>query len=110
MTYRIRFSDQARADLGEVWDYLSEVSEKAADQKVDRITATCQLFADTPELGRRREEFRPGVRSFPIDNHLIFYRVGPERVDILRILHGARKLEDLLTPEQEETFDQDSSR
>ncbi len=106
MIYRIHFSDQARADLGEIWDYLAERSEKTADQKLDRIKATCQLFVDTPELGRRREEFRAGLRSFPIDSYLIFYRVGIERVDILRVLHGARNLEDLLSSDDEETFSQ----
>lgn len=102
----VRLSDQARADLGEIADYLAERSASASDKAVDRIIATCQSFADTPELGRRREELRTGLRSFPVGNHLVFYRVWPERVDVLRILHGARNLEELLTRHDEETFSQ----
>ncbi len=104
MSLRIRFSDQAQMDLQELWDYVAEYSDDAADQRIDRIIAVCQMFADNPELGRKREEFRVGLRSFVVANYLIFYRVWPDRVDILRVLYGARNLEELLTTESEETF------
>ena len=65
MSLRIRFSDQAQTDLAELWDYTAEYSDDAADQKIDRIIAVCQMFADTPELGRKREEFQPSGKAFP---------------------------------------------
>ena len=104
MSLRLRFSDQAEADLDEIWGYAAEYNAKTADQKIARIVTTCFTLIDTPELGRRREEFRAKLRSFPVGNHLIFYRVVPERVDILRILHGARDLEALFAEDYEETF------
>ena len=105
MSLRIRFSDQAQVDLAELWDYVAEYNTDTANQRIDRIIAVCQMFADNPELGRKREEFRAGLRSFPVGNYLVFYRVWPHRVDILRVLNGARNLEELLTPDGEETFD-----
>jgi toxin ParE1/3/4 len=106
VSLRLRFSDQAQTELGEIWDYVAEHSEKAADQRIERIISVCQVLTDTPELGRSREELRPKLRSFPVGNYLIFYRVQTERIDILRILHGARDLEALFTIDDEETFDE----
>jgi plasmid stabilization system protein ParE len=31
---------------------------------------------------------RPGLRSFPVRQHIIFYRVGPQTVSVLRVLHS----------------------
>jgi hypothetical protein len=42
---------------------------------------------------RRDTDLRPGLRSFPIANYVIFYRVESDgSVLILRVLHGSRDL------------------
>jgi toxin ParE1/3/4 len=51
------------------------------------------LLLDFPFLGRDRANFAPGVRSLPAGNHLIFYRVGQERVTILRVIDGRMDVE-----------------
>ena len=104
MSLIIRFSDQAENDLDEIWDYAAEHSFQTADQRVKRILSVCFSFIETPELGRHREEFRKGMRSFAVGNYIIFYRAWSERIDILRIIHGARDLEILLVSGDEETF------
>jgi len=40
-------------------------------------------------MGRRRPEFGPGVRSFVVEKHVIYYRAEKELL-IARILHGSR--------------------
>jgi toxin ParE1/3/4 len=45
-----------------------------------------------PELGRKRDELSPRLRSFPVKNYIIFYRRMASGVEIARILHGARDL------------------
>ncbi len=55
-----------------------------------------------PEIGSLRHSNKDalaGVRYWPVpsfENHLVFYRVTPEAVDVLRVLHGARDLFALL--------------
>jgi toxin ParE1/3/4 len=41
-----------------------------------------------PELGRKRDEIIPGIRSLLFRNHLIFYREEISAIQVLRILHG----------------------
>jgi ParE toxin of type II toxin-antitoxin system, parDE len=49
---------------------------------------------DTPNIGRTRDQdLRPGLRSFPIANYLLIYRVEEEDVLILRVLHGSWDIE-----------------
>ena len=43
-----------------------------------------------PQLGRKREELLPHLRSFPLGNYVIFYRLMENEIEIVRILHGAR--------------------
>jgi toxin ParE1/3/4 len=65
----------------------------AADRVLDEIERICRLIATRPAMGRERPELRPGVRSFGVMSWVIFYRIGEEHIEILRVLHGARDLD-----------------
>ena len=60
-----------------------------------------EFLAQHPGVGRRREDLGfPEVRSWRISGfrrYLIFYRELPDRVQIWRVLHGARDLESELS-------------
>ena len=49
-----------------------------------------------PRAGRRRDDFRPGMRAFPVGDYLVLYRVEGEDVLIERVVRGSRDLEALL--------------
>jgi hypothetical protein len=40
-----------------------------------------------------------GIRRRPFGNYLIFYRIGPDAIEVVHVLHGARDYEPLLFPE-----------
>jgi toxin ParE1/3/4 len=88
---RPKFAD----DLTEAYAYLAENSPTAADRLLDAVEATASLIAAFPEIGRRRDELRPGVRSFRVRGfpHLVLYRLAEDAIVLLRCLHGARNLE-----------------
>jgi hypothetical protein len=41
-----------------------------------------------------------GVRRVPHGDHLIFYRIGVDTVEILHVIHGARDYEAILFPDE----------
>ncbi len=43
-------------------------------------------------MGRLRDDLRPGLRSFPIGEYLIIYRIEDEDVLILHVTHGCRDI------------------
>jgi toxin ParE1/3/4 len=85
MPYRL--SALAERDLEEIWSYVAE--DATADRLVDAIIDRFELLAEQPRMGRLRPEFGTGVRSFAIENHVIYYR-HEEDVLIARVLHGRR--------------------
>ncbi|WP_293180794.1 MULTISPECIES: type II toxin-antitoxin system RelE/ParE family toxin [unclassified Microcoleus] len=48
-------------------------------------------------LGRNRDELMENVRSFPIDDYLIFYSAIEAGIEVLRVVSGYRDLEDLFS-------------
>jgi len=86
-------SPQTDSDLDDIWYYVASESGsfEIADRLVDSITDQFLLLAEYPHIGRRRDEdLREGVRSFPVRDYVIFYRVQDADIVILRVLHGSR--------------------
>lgn len=88
MPYRL--SPLAERDLEEIWSYVAEdASATTADRLMDAIVDRFELLAEQPRMGRLRPEFGAGVRSFTLENHVIYYRHEGD-VLIARVLHGRR--------------------
>jgi toxin ParE1/3/4 len=88
--------EQAEEDVLEIWEYIASDNLNAADRLVDRFEATYQKLAQTPGMGVKQEQFRAGLRCFPVGKYIIFYTVTDDELVIYRVLHGSRRLEDLL--------------
>jgi toxin ParE1/3/4 len=93
-----RLAPEAEVDLDELWYYVAtNGSVEITDRLVEAITTRFLLLARYPEAGRRRDDdLRPGVRTFPVGEYLIAYRVEAENVLILRVVRGSRDIEALL--------------
>ena len=90
---QVVISIAARADLDDIWFYIASDSPANADRFLDRlIDVATGTLAVAPFSGRGREELGDGLRSLPVENYLIFYRVRNSTVEILRVIHGARDL------------------
>ncbi len=89
-TYRL--ADNAARDLREIWKYITQDNPNAANRLVKRFQYSFDLLAKMPRLGGVREQYAPGLRSFPVGNYVVYYRVlhGDPAIEILRILHGRR--------------------
>jgi len=91
-------TSQAGSDLNEIWYYVATKSGSldVADRLIDSITDRFTLLAGYPNMGRARDEdLRLGLRSFPVGEYVILYRIQDEDVLILRVLRGSRDIEAL---------------
>jgi toxin ParE1/3/4 len=89
MPYRL--SALAEQDLDEIWSYVAEdASSETADRLIDAIVERFELLAEQPRMGRARPEFGIGVRSFAVENYVVYYRQEGHDVLIARVLHGRR--------------------
>ena len=82
----------AVADLDEIWLYLAQnASVEVAERFVDSITSSFQLLTANPNIGRHRPNLGEDMRSFPVHNYRIYYRLDSRhRVRILHVKHSAR--------------------
>ena len=78
--------------MWELWATIALDKPKAADRFVERIYAAEDLLADFPEIGKARNDVAPGLRKWAVGSYLMFYRVAPDAIEIVRILHGAQDL------------------
>jgi toxin ParE1/3/4 len=98
---------RAKSDLVGIWDYIADDNEGHADAFVDRIDQKLLALASNPTMGRARDEFVKGLRSFPVGRYVIFYRPIPKDVEIVRVLHGSRDIDTLFPPEARVRFPRD---
>jgi toxin ParE1/3/4 len=89
---RYRLTAQAEGDLDDIWSYIASNSVDAADRVVARIIQRFPSLAQMREIGRSRDELASGLRSFPVREYLIFYRLISDGVEILRVIHGSRDI------------------
>lgn len=92
---QLRISPRAISDLIEIWSYIADDSEAHADGFVDKIHDAMELLARQPGLGRRRDELAPGIQSFAVGRYIVFYRRVTGAIEIVRVLHGARDIENI---------------
>ena len=99
MQYRLLPS--ARAELAAVWEYTASQSGNGeiADRQLQSFRNCFSLLARNPFIGRRRDyDLRPGLRSFPVGEFIVIYRLAGKELLILHVLHGSRNIEELLNP------------
>lgn len=99
----VKQTARARADLDDIWLGVALDNFRAADRLVDRIIARCQTLADHPRLGPARPQIAPDARMLVVGDYLVLYRLAAGDVEIVRIVHGARRLEGLFDKEPETT-------
>lgn len=91
---RITRRPQAEADLVEIWHFIADDSLDEADRWIDRLDDKLRLWASQPLMGRAREELAPGLRSLPFGRYVVFFMPLPDGLDVVRILHSARDVDD----------------
>jgi toxin ParE1/3/4 len=88
----VRFSPNAERNLEQIEEYITDNgSADAAAKVVDQIVDRCEELAAMPRSGKAREEIAPGVRSVTSGGmYVIYYRIHSDKIEILRVWHGAR--------------------
>jgi toxin ParE1/3/4 len=100
----IRRHPSARRDLVDIfYRYAREGSLGTARRFLSQAEATFQRLASQPGIGARfdpENAHLATLRFFPVSRfkkYLVFYRPAPGGIEILRVLHGARDLQGILT-------------
>jgi toxin ParE1/3/4 len=92
---------RASEDLAEIWAHIAKDSVRHADKFAVLIDDHFEGLARRPQMGRRRSELAPDLRSLPVGRYVIFYLPHAKGVEIVRVLHGARDIGSILQEEED---------
>lgn len=83
-------SPAAENDLIDIWCSAALENPSSADRFLETIANRILQLTIFPDSGPRRPDIAPDARTLVIGNYLVLYRHVPMKVEILRIVHGAR--------------------
>lgn len=100
MVLPVRWAAAAERDLVRIADYLWPRSRQGAASVVSSILGSVERVAEFPETGEAALDLEPGgdLRRAVSGNYLIFYRVHPEAIRVLRIWDARRDPATLTLP------------
>jgi plasmid stabilization system protein ParE len=93
MARAVIWSPGARADLREIEAYIASRSPLNAQRVIEKIRETANKQRDFPYAARMIPEFQdPNRREIFVYQYRLMFRVEPDCVYVLRVVHGRRLL------------------
>ncbi len=98
------FTPRAKADLFEIWAYIAENNEEAANRVEGAVFDACSFVVKNPLIGHAR----PDLTAHPVrfwtvtryPNYAIVYRPETSPLEIIGVLHGKRNIRRILKQRQ----------
>ncbi len=88
-TLELVISPAARQDLREINQYsLRTWGQPQSADTLAQIREQLWMLTTQPDMGCERPDLAPRLRSMPVKSHILFYRVGNHRLEIVRVHHG----------------------
>jgi toxin ParE1/3/4 len=95
---KIVWTKFANSNLQAIHDYIAQTSVDYARTMIERLTNRSRQIEAFPLAGRVVSEFQLGqLREVFEQPYRIIYRVRPDRVDVITVVHMSRQL----TPDDE---------
>jgi plasmid stabilization system protein ParE len=90
-----QISSEALFDIAEIWRYIARDSFDLADLVEEAIYSNCFMVAKNPQIGHKRTDLtaKP-VRFWPVlpyEKYLLVYDPDLQPVQIVRVVHAARR-------------------
>lgn len=97
------FSEKAIQDINSICEFYDKTNVNFASKLFDKIRKKCKVYADFLNMGKMdgifsqnltREQylFFSQLRSFRVDNYIVFYLPRRDGIDVYRIVYGKKDL------------------
>ncbi len=94
----------ARADIFEIWSFIAEDSEEAANRVERAIYEACAFVAEAPMRGHSRSDLTSRSLRFwtltRYPNYTVVYRPETSPLQVVAVLHGKRHIRRILKQRQ----------
>lgn len=97
MSVALRWTERAVAHLEALVEYISLTSPVYAEGMVTRIDQRLRLARLQPEIGKQVAEVNDAtIREVVVPPYREFYRIHPDAIEVLAIVHERRHLPNAL--------------
>lgn len=99
MAYRIRIFKKAQEDMQEFVEYINQFYEETAILYYDEVVTSINSLSDRPErrpLIQDKALRKKGYRWLQVKNHIIYFVIKGDVVQIRRILYNKRLYSNIL--------------
>ena len=90
----------AKADIFDIWSYIAEANEEAADRVERAIYEACAFVAEGPMRGHCRPDLTTRSLRFwtltRYPNYAVVFRPETAPLEIVAVLHGKRNIRRIL--------------
>jgi toxin ParE1/3/4 len=93
---RIFRTEPSKADVLSIFEYIATDNPTAAFGWIEKLDEALERLAESPFIGEQVDHLAKGVRRQCLGNYLIFYKPIDDGIEVRRVLHGARRIHDLL--------------
>lgn len=90
---KVQWTQNAIGHLANIYEYIAINSPFYAKRMVDEITRRSEQVADQPFSDRKVPEYdAQDIRELIEKPYRIIYRIKPDQIDVLAVIHGAQLL------------------
>lgn len=90
---RFILSKRADDDIEDLYDDgVDKFGENQAIKYLEALNLMLIFLSNNPEVGKKRDEIKMKLVSFPYGSHIIFYRIFNTHIRIVRALYGGKDL------------------
>ncbi len=90
-------SQKSHEDIDDIYDFgVDKFGEDQALEYLMGLRTHFLFLLKNPQIGKKRDEIKEGLFSFPYVSHIVFYRVFDDYIRIVRVLHGSRDFKNFL--------------
>lgn len=93
---RVRFTDDAEVDFGEIGEYIARDGLATARAFLGELKAFILRIEGAPKAYRVRSEWSGEVRAARFGSYLVIFELEAENLVVLRIVNGRRTIVRLL--------------
>ena len=103
MNHEIRKKPQAERDIEECFVFIGEGDLNKAVYFLVAVEDTIEEIAENPFSGSPRKYKNPQLKNLRMrlvkdfSSYQIYYSVKAETIEIIRVLHGARNVDDIFS-------------
>ena len=93
---KVAWTRLALNDLDSAYDHISDENPSAAVRTIERIRKALEAVSRHPEIGRSGRVEGTRELIIPGTPFIVAYRAKAKRIEVLSVIHGARRWPDEL--------------